>query len=92
VARKRHPALIGGLLGVLVASIVVPRIRSGQRQRELTERVAGDLACAPSETAVTTEGGAVVGRGCGRSARYIRACGDIQRRECLERIEVLPGM
>jgi hypothetical protein len=87
-ARRRWVALGAGLLGVLVASIVGPRFRSSQTKGRVAERAAAHLDC-PSDQVEVKWGGQITASGCGRTVRYLRVCGQIERPECLERVEVV---
>jgi hypothetical protein len=80
-----------GLLGVLVAASVVPWFRHWRTERAIAERAAHRLGCAASEIEVVDgPGSGITVRGCGRSATYLRVCGQIDRAQCLEEVEFQP--
>ena len=88
-ARSRWVTIGAPLLGVLVAASVVPRFRHWRAERRLAERAAAQLDCPADEVKVSRPRGPITAQGCGRTVQYLVVCGDIERPECLERIEVV---
>jgi len=87
-ARSRWLTIGAPLLGVLVAASAVPGFRRSRTERRLAERAAQQLDCPVDEVKVSLR--APIGaQGCGRTIQYLVVCGDIERPECLERIDVV---
>ena len=76
-----------GLLGVAVAAMVVPTVRSWQTKRSVLRRVAANLNWPVDEVEVSLRS-PITASGCGRTINYLRVCGDITRSECLEEIDI----
>ena len=91
IARSRWVRIGVPALAALVASAIVPRFRSWQSERRIAERAAVRLGCTASEVAIEFENSGVTARGCGTRVHYLRVCGQIDRAECLEEIEAVPG-
>ena len=89
LARSRWMTIGAPLLGVLVAASVAPRFRHWRTERRLAERAAAQLDCPADEVKVSRPRGPITALGCGRTVQYLVVCGDIERPECLERIEVV---
>jgi len=69
---------------VTVASIVVPWFRHWRTERAIAERAAHRLRCDVSDIKVVSgPGSGITVSGCGTSVYYLRACGDLDKQECL---------
>jgi hypothetical protein len=89
-ARSRRGRLGTLLLVVLVSSAVVPRVRTWRTERRVARHLAPRLGCAASEIEIEQRASGITARGCGRTVQLLRVCGQIDRPECLQEIELVP--
>ena len=83
---RRYWVIIGGaLFGLLVASIVGPRVRSWETKRRIAARAAEHLDCPAEEVKVWLHE-QITAQGCGRTIHYLRVCEEIESLDCLERL------
>jgi len=76
---------------VTVASIVVPWFRHWRTERAIAERAAHRLRCDVSDIKVVSgPGSGITVSGCGTSVYYLRVCGQLDRPECLQEMELVP--
>jgi len=71
------------------ASAVAPA-RPDVARSQVARHLAPHLECAASEIEIEHVAGGITARGCGRTIQFLRACGEIDRPECLEEIEPSP--
>ena len=84
---RRYWVVIGAsLLALVIAVTVGPRVRRSETKRRIAARAAEHLDC-PAEDVKVWLHGQITAQGCGRTIHYLLVCEEIERLDCLERIQ-----